>query len=61
MAQKDRIVRWDLATLQLEELPVRGLQSVVAVEFDIHNNCVYWADIMTDTISVSSICSLLTH
>ncbi|XP_054265258.1 sortilin-related receptor-like isoform X2 [Macrosteles quadrilineatus] len=50
LAQKDRIVRFDLATLELEQLPVRGLQNVIAVDFDIHNNCVYWADIITDEI-----------
>ncbi|XP_046665505.1 sortilin-related receptor-like isoform X3 [Homalodisca vitripennis] len=51
LAQKDRIVRFDLATLQREELPIKGLQNVIAVDFDIHNNCVYWADIINDTIS----------
>lgn len=53
MAQKERIVRFDLATLELEVLPIKGLKNVIAVEFDIHNNCVYWADMITDTIAVS--------
>lgn len=52
LAQKDRIVRFDLANPGvLEELPIRGLKNVIAIEFDIHNNCVYWADIISDTIS----------
>lgn len=53
MAQKERIVRFDLATFELEVLPIKGLKNVIAVEFDIHNNCVYWADMITDTIAVS--------
>lgn len=53
LAQKERIVRFDLATLELEVLPIKGLKNVIAVEFDIHNNCVYWADMITDTIAVS--------
>lgn len=52
LAQKDRIVRFDLANPGiLEELPIRGLKNVIAIDFDIHNNCVYWADIISDTIS----------
>lgn len=55
LAQKERIVRFDLANFELEHLPIRNLQNVIAVDFDIHNNCVYWADIVTDTIAVSTI------
>ncbi|XP_023233438.1 sortilin-related receptor-like [Centruroides sculpturatus] len=28
----------------LEALPIPSLKNVVAVEYDYHNNCVYWAD-----------------
>jgi hypothetical protein len=33
-------------------LPVRKLENVIAVEFDVKNNCIFWADIVTDTIGV---------
>lgn len=59
LAQRDRIVRFDLKNPVLEVLPIRGLQNVIAVDFDIHNNCVYWADIITDTISVSNVLKIM--
>lgn len=31
---------------------MRKLENVIAVEFDVQNNCVFWADIVTDTIGV---------
>jgi hypothetical protein len=37
----------------IEPLPIFGLKNIIAIDFDIHNNCVYWADINTDTIGVS--------
>lgn len=33
------------------ELPIRNLKNVIAIDFDMHNNCVYWADIVSDMIS----------
>ncbi|XP_049769267.1 sortilin-related receptor-like [Schistocerca cancellata] len=50
VAQRERIARYDLSEDTWEELPVRGLQNVIAIDFDLHNNCVYWADIANDTI-----------
>ena len=60
LAQKDKIVRFDLTAVtspnktlvEPEELPVKGLHNIIAVDFDMKNNCVYFADIFTDTISV---------
>jgi hypothetical protein len=37
----------------LEPLPIFGLKNVIAIDFDMRNNCVYWADIITDSIGVS--------
>lgn len=34
----------------MEELPVHNLKNVIAIDFDMKNNCVYWADIVSDTI-----------
>lgn len=53
LAQKDRIVRFDLETQKSETMPVKNLENVISVEYDMHRNCVYWADIVNDIISVS--------
>lgn len=49
-ALRDRIGRFDLTTHHLEDLPVTNLKNVIAIDFDMRNDCVYWADIVTDTI-----------
>ncbi|KAJ3658176.1 hypothetical protein Zmor_009933 [Zophobas morio] len=49
-AQRERISRYNLVTRTLEELPVKKLKNVIAIDFDMKNNCVYWADIALDTI-----------
>ncbi|RZC34546.1 sortilin-related receptor-like [Asbolus verrucosus] len=49
-AQRERISRFNLVTRTLEELPVKKLKNVIAIDFDMRNNCVYWADIALDTI-----------
>ena len=36
----------------MDPLPILNLKNVIAVDFDMRNNCVYWADIVTDTIGV---------
>uniref|UniRef100_A0A8D9B9P9 Sortilin-related receptor n=1 Tax=Cacopsylla melanoneura TaxID=428564 RepID=A0A8D9B9P9_9HEMI len=51
LAQKNRIVRFDLESQKSETLPVRNLENVISVEYDMHQNCVYWADIVNDIIS----------
>uniref|UniRef100_W4VRP1 Sortilin-related receptor n=1 Tax=Corethrella appendiculata TaxID=1370023 RepID=W4VRP1_9DIPT len=50
VAQRDKISRINLANNSKEVFPVNGLKNVIAIEFDIHNNCVFWADIMNDVI-----------
>lgn len=52
VAQKERILRLSLSEKPFEVLPVRKLENVIAVEFDVKNNCVFWADIVSDTIGV---------
>ncbi|KAJ8960391.1 hypothetical protein NQ314_006081 [Rhamnusium bicolor] len=49
-AQRERISRFNLITNKLEELPVKNLKNVIAIDFDMSTNCVYWADIALDTI-----------
>jgi hypothetical protein len=54
LAQRDKITRISLDNEStLEPLPIFGLKNVIAIDFDMHNNCVYWADIVTDSIGVS--------
>lgn len=50
VAQRDKISRIYLPNGKKEVLPVVGLKNVIAIEFDQKNNCVFWADIMTDEI-----------
>ncbi|XP_046384173.1 sortilin-related receptor-like [Ischnura elegans] len=44
-AQSKKIVRIGLEDSKLHVLPVEKLKEVTSVEFDLRNNCVYWADI----------------
>lgn len=50
VAQRDRISKINLSDGVKEIFPVTGLKNVIAIEFDLNNNCVFWADIMTDVI-----------
>ncbi|XP_012150619.1 sortilin-related receptor isoform X2 [Megachile rotundata] len=50
VAQREHISRIDLVEEKLEALPVHDLKNVIAIEFDMRNNCLYWADIVNDTI-----------
>lgn len=50
VALRDKIARIDLfdnSTI----IPVTGQRNIVAIEFDMKNNCIYWADIEVDKIS----------
>lgn len=49
-AQKERLSLYNLKTKSLEELPVKNLKNVIATDFDMSTNCVFWADIAWDTI-----------
>ena len=61
IAQRKRIVKLDLASLNItlekdqdldpmEELPLIGINNVIAMDFDYETDCVFWADIDTDRI-----------
>lgn len=52
VAQRKRIVKLDLATPNstLEELPLIGVNNVIAMDFDYDTDCVFWADIDKDKI-----------
>ncbi|XP_023026610.2 sortilin-related receptor [Leptinotarsa decemlineata] len=49
-AQRENISRYNFVTKRLEELPIKDLKNVIAIDFDMSSNCVYWADIAEDTI-----------
>ncbi|XP_034941871.1 sortilin-related receptor-like [Chelonus insularis] len=50
VAQREHISRIDLRTQNREVLPVHDLKNVIAIEYDMKNDCLYWADIVNDTI-----------
>lgn len=50
VAQRDKISRIHLPSGRKEILPVVGLKNVIAIEYDLKSNCVFWADIQTDEI-----------
>ncbi|KOB70678.1 Sortilin-related receptor, partial [Operophtera brumata] len=50
VALRDRIARIDLFD-NTTIYPVKDQKNIVAIEFDIKNNCIYWADIEVDRIS----------
>ncbi|XP_077396383.1 sortilin-related receptor [Festucalex cinctus] len=49
-AVRNSIHRYDLATGTDQVLPLVGLKEAVALDFDYDKNCIYWADILLDTI-----------
>lgn len=49
-AQRERISRLNLITKEHEALPVKNVKNVIAIDFDLNQNCVYWADIALDII-----------
>lgn len=50
VAQRDKISRIEIPSGKKQVLPIRDLKNVIAIEFDIKHNCVFWADILTDEI-----------
>ncbi|KAG2470136.1 SORL protein, partial [Polypterus senegalus] len=53
-ALRTTIHRYDLSSGTDEKLPLSGLRSTVALDFDVERNCLYWADIALDVIQVST-------
>lgn len=50
VALRDKIARIDLAD-NSTVFPVKDQKNIVAIEYDMKNNCIYWADIDLDKIS----------
>lgn len=51
-AMRKSIHRYDLASGATEQLPLTGLRSAVALDFDYDRNCLYWSDLALDVIQV---------
>ncbi|KAG6442485.1 hypothetical protein O3G_MSEX002361 [Manduca sexta] len=49
VALRDKIARIDLSN-NFTLYPVEGQKNIVAIEFDLKTNCIYWADIESDKI-----------
>lgn len=59
LALKKQILRFNLADSKPkpEELPVQNLENVIAIDFDMKNNCLFYGDLQKDVIVVSIISS----
>ncbi|KAL0266712.1 UNVERIFIED_CONTAM: hypothetical protein PYX00_009183 [Menopon gallinae] len=50
VAQRTQITRIDLKDNSVVKLPIENLTNVITIEFDMRNNCVYWADMRHEVI-----------
>lgn len=50
VAQRDKIIRLDPFTRETKILAITDFKNVIAIDFDMKNNCVFWADIIKDHI-----------
>lgn len=50
VAQRDKISRIDIPSGNKQILPLTKLLNVIAIDFDMKHNCVFWADILSDQI-----------
>jgi hypothetical protein len=52
VARRDSVLRIDLNDFsRVETLPLPPVRSVIAVEFDVAENVLFWSDVHKDTIS----------
>uniref|UniRef100_A0A8C5QIZ1 Sortilin-related receptor n=1 Tax=Leptobrachium leishanense TaxID=445787 RepID=A0A8C5QIZ1_9ANUR len=49
-AMRSAIYRYDLSSGVNEELPLKGVHSAMALDFDYQRNCLYWSDVRLDVI-----------
>ncbi|XP_072048711.1 LOW QUALITY PROTEIN: sortilin-related receptor-like [Amphiura filiformis] len=49
-AKRTEIHRYLLVEERDEKLPLEGLSAAIAIDYDWHGNCVFWADIVEDAI-----------
>lgn len=52
---KKKVLRFNVADPEPEpeELPVKNLSNVIAIDFDMKNNCLFYGDVQNDIIAVS--------
>ena len=54
VAQRKRVIKLDLSTPNvstMSELPLLGINNVIAMDLDYTTDCVFWADIDKDEVS----------
>ena len=61
VSARKSVMRFDLLSsdAQLTPLPLTDLAMVIAFDFDMANNCLYWADVGINKIMVSCELALL--
>lgn len=60
-AQRKMIHRYIFGKNENDILVQNGLVEAVVLDFDKADNCLYWADLATDNVKVSSVCFLCLH
>ena len=56
---RDSIHRLNMGNGKNLTIAVEGIENVVSIEYDYQHNCVFWADVQTHKIQVSSIIKFL--
>ena len=53
VAKRDSVLRINLNDFsRVETLPLGKVRSVIAMDFHVKNNCIFWSDVTTDHIMV---------
>ena len=59
VAKRDSVRRINLNDFsRVETLPLGKVRSVIAIDFNLKNNCIFWSDVNTDHIMVHYFCYL---
>ncbi|XP_037803738.1 sortilin-related receptor-like isoform X3 [Penaeus monodon] len=58
VSARQEILRYNLVDpgAGLRPLPIPNLKMVIALDFDMKNNCIYWSDINEDNLGIKRLC-----
>ncbi|XP_042893587.1 sortilin-related receptor-like isoform X2 [Penaeus japonicus] len=58
VSARQEILRYNLVDpgAGLRPLPIPNLRMVIALDFDMKNNCIYWSDINEDNLGIKRLC-----